>query len=247
VSCRDVSFSYGAREALDRVSFNIGLGVTGLLGPNGAGKSTLLNILATVNRPRSGEVVLNGRDPGVGGRRELDRIRASIGYLPQRFSLMMGATCLRNVAYAAWCNGVAPGGVEAAARDALALVDLAGQAGERAGRLSGGQRQRLGLACVIAHRPAVLLLDEPTVGLDPAQRVGVRRHLRRVAEDCCVLLSTHIVEDLVQMASNTVVLASGRVVFEGPVAELARLGSQGASESLSPVEGGYLALLEEGA
>jgi ABC-2 type transport system ATP-binding protein len=177
----------------------------------------------------------------------LEDARSRIGYLPQRFSLMMGASCLRNAAYAAWCNGVAARAAEDAALEALSMVDLDEKANDKAGRLSGGQRQRLGLACAIAHRPPVLLLDEPTVGLDPAQRIEVRRQLHAVAQTTCVLLSTHIVEDLAQMASRVLVLSGGRIAFHDTVEALASLAGEASSSQprfSSPVEAGYLSLLE---
>jgi ABC-2 type transport system ATP-binding protein len=243
LACQGVFYQFGPRTVLTDITFDLGVGVTGLLGPNGAGKSTLLDVLATVRRPRLGRTMVNGANPFEVGARGLDLARSQIGYLPQRFSLMMGATCQRNVAYAAWCNGVTARDAATAAMDSLSMVDLAAQAREPAAHLSGGQRQRLGLACAIAHRPAVLLLDEPTVGLDPAQRIELRRHLRRVAETSCVLLSTHIVDDLAQMASSVLVLSEGRIVFQGPVGALSRLAGDVRESLSSPLEAGYLSLL----
>ena len=128
--------------------------------------------------------------------------------------------------------------------DALKVVNLEGKANDRVKSLSGGQKQRLGIACAIAHRPSVLILDEPTVGLDPAQRVEMRNYLRRLGQSTCILVSTHIVDDLMQMAERTAVLHHGRVLFDGEIDALAELGDVTPNTAhQSPVEAGYLALL----
>lgn len=145
--------------------------------------------------------------------------------------------------YAAWAQGVAPSQCESAARHALATVDLTDQLDRRAGALSGGQQQRLGIACAIAHSPSLLLLDEPTAGLDPAQRVQIRSHLASFARSATVIVSTHIVEDLALMASNVVVMEAGEVRFTGTVDDLATAGRRDPIEGLSDVEAGYIGLL----
>ncbi|MDR1825853.1 MAG: ATP-binding cassette domain-containing protein [Bifidobacteriaceae bacterium] len=241
VECRDVSFAYGRTEVLQGINLTAGGGITGLLGPNGAGKSTLLEILATVKAPKTGTVQVAGVEASGGS--NIKAIRRRLGYLPQRFDLMMWSSCRRNVAYAAWCNGVDPDQADDAALAALAAVDLADRRDVRAGALSGGQRQRLGIACAIAHRPAVLLLDEPTVGLDPGQRLEIRDQLRQYAADACVLVSTHIVEDLAVVASSVVVINHGELSYQGTVEGLAADQSEVDSRFQSPLEAGYLAHL----
>lgn len=241
VSCRDVTFRYGKRTVLHGVSVDLAPGVTGLLGPNGAGKSTLLNILATIRRADSGDVMVAGHD--LSCRKARLDARRSIGYLPQRFDLMLAATAQRNVEYSAWASGIPSGSCAKAAAQALDLVGLSSRAAERAGRLSGGQRQRLGIACAIAHEPEVLLLDEATVGIDPVERVKVRRHLQYIAETTAIVVSTHIVEDLLLTASRVLVLSDGRVKFEGDVAGLQELGQGFHEEGVSSLEGGYMALV----
>lgn len=242
VDCRDVTFSYGRREVLHGVSLALTAGVTGLLGPNGAGKSTFLSILATVRAPSGGTVVVDGQN--LTSREGRMAARRVIGYLPQRFDLMLGSSLRRNAAYAAWTQGVPAERCDEAALESLDLVGLASQADDRAGRLSGGQRQRLGIACAVVHRPEVLLLDEPTVGIDPIQRIEIRRYLRQIARTTAVVVSTHIVEDVAQTASRVLVIDGGRLWFDGSVAELETRGASDGKESASALELGYTATIE---
>jgi len=237
LECRDVSFAYGSRLVLDGFSFQAGRGIIGLLGPNGAGKSTLLNVLATVRRPRSGTVLYDGV---ASERAQLNRVRRRLGFLPQRFDLMSGSTCQANVAYAAWCHGVDAARCDRAAADALAMVNLSARADARVGTLSGGQRQRVGVACAIAHSPDIVLLDEPTVGLDPAQRIDLRNHLSAIAETACVVVSTHLVEDLVAMTADVIVINRGRKVFQGGLGEMVPAR---AVLDTAAVEAAYLSLV----
>ncbi len=210
---RDVSHAFGGTAALVDVNLSLSSGVIGLLGPNGAGKSTLMNIASTALPPQQGEVSIAGHNVEDSAGRE--RARRLLGYLPQRFSVMNWASLRRNVTYAAWAQGIAPAECEARAEAALAVVGLDALADRRARTLSGGQRQRLGIACAIAHEPQVLLLDEPTVGLDPVQRCEIRDHLQLIGSGRTVLISTHIVEDLDRIADRILVLNHGRVIFDG--------------------------------
>ncbi|OFE17760.1 hypothetical protein BA895_14290 [Humibacillus sp. DSM 29435] len=237
----------GTRRALDDVSFAVDGGVVGILGPNGAGKTTLLSVLATALRVPAGQAWVGGHDVGTpSGRRAA---RGLIGWLPQRFDLAGGMSVQDTVAYAAWSNGADPAQSFVLAQDALALVDLSDRARERVRRLSGGQRQRLGLAAAVAHRPPVLLLDEPSVGLDPQQRLRFRASIRAAASDRIVLLSSHLLEDVAQVCDRVAVMDRGRVLFLGSTAELAALGQSsdggaGSTEATTPLEAGYLHALE---
>ncbi|MDR2564741.1 MAG: ATP-binding cassette domain-containing protein [Bifidobacteriaceae bacterium] len=235
-----VSFAYGKRKVFSDLSLRLSGGVTGLLGPNGAGKTTLLNLLATVQKPAAGQIVVAGHDTATA--EGLKAARKALGFLPQRFEVMGMSSAADNVAYAAWAHGVPESGCAAAAADALAVVGLADRAKDRARALSGGMRQRLGIACAIAHRPAVLLLDEPTVGLDPDQRVATRRYLESVARTAPVLMSTHMVDDLAMIASNVAVLAGGRIRFSGTLDEfevVGRSSERAAGRFASPLEVSY--------
>lgn len=236
VECRDVSFRYRRREALSGVSLGLDVGVTGLLGPNGAGKTTLLSLLAAIRRPTSGDILMNGVSVRA---TDASRNRHSIGYLPQRFDLMRWATVHRNVSYAAWAQGVDRSNCDEAARSALDLVDLGDLAGRRVATLSGGQRQRVGIACAVAHEPQLVLLDEPTAGLDPSQRVQIRSHLAEIAASATVVVSTHIVQDLAHIASQVVVLSDGHVAFSGNITQLQHVGIDTPRAGMSDLESGY--------
>ena len=180
VSVRGVTHRYGRRVALADATLDLPVGVTGLLGPNGAGKSTLMKLLATAMPLQTGSVAV-GDVPLV--RDNLTAVRRQLGYLPQRFEVMGWSTVRRNVEYAAWAHGLPSREAGERADRALALLGLSDRAGSRARALSGGMRQRLGLACALVHEPRVLVLDEPTVGLDPAQRRGLRDDLRALGAD----------------------------------------------------------------
>ncbi len=230
-----IRFAYGRKTVLRELEWVIRPGVTGLLGENGAGKTTLLSVLVGLLRPKSGTVTLT------------DGARPRFGFVPQRFSLpgeMRAADC---VMYTAWINGVARADCAAAANRALAQVNLTDKAKSRVRSLSGGQRQRLGLAAGLAHEPDVLVLDEPTVGLDPAQRVRVREVIAEIGTARTVLLSTHVLEDVRFLCERVGVLAGGRIAFDGTVAEVeSRIAGDGSAPSRleSVLERGYRTLMD---
>ena len=239
VELQGVSHRYGRRSALTAVSLQLHSGVVGLLGPNGAGKSTLMKVLSTVLVPQTGSVTFDGLDIT----REPDQARALLGYLPQRFDVMGFSTVRHNVEYAAWAHGLDRSEAHDAANDILERVDLAGRARSLARSLSGGMRQRLGIACAMVHRPAVLLLDEPTVGLDPQQRFELRTMIAELGRDSIILISTHLVEDLTRSASQVVVMHAGRITYDGTIAGLEQLGSDPDAAYASSLEAGYHAVL----
>ncbi len=237
---------YGRVLALDDVTFDlpVGAGIVGLLGPNGAGKSTLLAHLATLTQVQEGTLEVLGHD--VRRRPERDRARRHLGYLPQRFRLVPSMRVIDIVSYAAWMNGVESRRCRRQADEALEFVGLSDKAQLRVRTLSGGQRQRVGIACAIAHQPRLLLLDEATVGIDPVARVQLRRYLRDIAHDRVVLLSTHLVEDVVQVCDRIIVMNQGRTVYDGPTAALAENASDNLSPLASPLESAYERLLTPG-
>lgn len=213
--------AYGRQRALDGLDLAAGTGVTGLLGPNGAGKTTLLRILATVLAPDEGTLEVLGRDPfAAEGRRW---IRRRLGYLPQEAGFHRGFTTFEAVDYIA----VLKEHTETQARHeevrrVLGLVGLGEVAGKKVRALSGGMRQRLGLAQALLGRPELLVLDEPTVGLDPEQRMRFRDLVSEAGHGRTVVLSTHQTEDVAAVCSAVVVVNRGRVLFTGGVDELAR-------------------------
>ena len=203
-------------EALRAVSFCVERGLYGLLGPNGAGKTTLMRILAGVLEPTSGRLALDGED--VTGHPE--RVWPRLGYLPQYvgfYPYLSGRAMLHHLLQ---LKGVtAPGGLRAACDALLERVNLADAAGRKVSTYSGGMRQRLGIAQAIAGDPRLLIVDEPTAGLDPAERVRFYRLLAGLAEDRVVLLSTHIVEDVAMLCRRFAVLHRGRLLADTTPAE----------------------------
>ena len=222
VQLTGVAKSYGGTPALQDIDLEIGTGVTGLLGPNGAGKTTLLRIIATSIAPDRGKVRLLGHDPHR-GHAELVAARRRLGYLPQELGYPADMSTFGFVEYLAvlkeWNDRRAR---QQEVRRVLGLVDLADLAGKRVSKLSGGQRRRVGLAQALLGDPALLVLDEPTTGLDPAQRATLRRTLSVAARQSSVLLSTHQTEDVAALCERVVVLAAGRIRFDGTVLDLVR-------------------------
>jgi ABC-2 type transport system ATP-binding protein len=207
---------YGSTWALHDASFTLGPGVTGLLGPNGAGKTTLLRILATALPPSTGSLRLLGLDPAVPAQQT--RIRRRLGYLPQELGFPRGFTAFEFVDYIAvlkeWTQPDARHEEVARVLDAVGLID---SAAKRIRALSGGQRRRLGLAQALLGSPQILVLDEPTTGLDPEQRATLRAVLAEVAREAVVVLSTHQTEDLAALCERVVLLDAGHLNYDGTV------------------------------
>src|SRR5262249_45615790 len=182
----------GRRMAVDGLDLSMDTGVHGLLGPNGAGKTTLMRSIATVLRPAGGTLTLLGQT--VGGRIDLRSLRRQIGYLPQEFGFYRRFTMREFIEYVAWLKEVPAAEIPGAVQRAIDRVGLADRADHRMRTLSGGMVRRAGIAQAIVNDPQILLLDEPTAGLDPDQRLQFRALLRELGTDTCVLVSTHLVE-----------------------------------------------------
>ncbi|MFD9033374.1 ABC transporter ATP-binding protein [Streptomyces sp. NPDC059567] len=231
--------------ALDRLDLTLGPGIHGLLGPNGAGKTSLIRVLATVAAPSGGRVELLGRDAGA--HRERSEIRRRLGYLPQEFGYYPGFTVREFVAYVAWLKEVPADRAPAAVERAVERVGLADRIDARLRTLSGGMVRRAGIAQAIVNEPELLLLDEPTAGLDPEQRVEFRTLLREIGASSTVIVSTHLVEDVAAACSEVTLIESGRVAFRGTTAELTTLGEEsgasGHGETANAIERGYTAAL----
>lgn len=212
---KDLDKYYGKKQALRRVNLTISQGMFGLLGPNGAGKTTLMKILATLLPKTGGKVTICGTD--ISQERE---IRRMVGYLPQDFSMYGNMTVYEAMDYL----GVLSGMKKAERRERIPMllekVNLTENHGTKVKAMSGGMRRRLGIAQAILHNPRVLIVDEPTAGLDPEERVRFRNLLFEIAEERIVILSTHIVGDIEATCENIAVLNQGELLFQGTVTDL---------------------------
>ena len=232
--------SFGKNKAVDGVSMELGPGVFGVLGPNGAGKTSLLRILATALPPSSGEIRLLDRDPRrPAARRE---IRRRLGYLPQNLGYYPSFTVVEFIEYFALLKEMPSSAVTKAVAVAVERVDLGPKAKAKLRTLSGGMLRRVGIAQAIVNDPELLLLDEPTAGLDPEQRVQFRALLRSLGATATVIVSTHLVEDVGAACSEVALMSGGKVVFRGTPDDLTARGA-GHSVGDAPLERGYGAVL----
>lgn len=201
----------GKVKALQRFSLTLGPGILGLLGPNGAGKSTLMQILATITRPTTGRVLWNGRDIA----REPEALRAVLGYLPQEFGVYPNLTALEFLEYIAAVKGIDASCSKRRIDELLELVNLTSSAKRPLGEYSGGMRQRVGIAQALLNDPKLLIVDEPTTGLDPEERVRFHNLLSELSGERIVVLSTHAVSDLESVATEIVLIRHGQLVMHG--------------------------------
>lgn len=239
----DVEFAYGrAKPVLSGFTWTIPAGITVLLGPNGAGKSTCLNLAASVFRPRRGLIT----DGSLTTVRPSDRRqwRRRVGWVPQQIVAIPGMTTREQVAYAAWLKGFSGSDAQVRAVSALKSVGLEDCLEVKANSLSGGQLRRLGIASSLVHDATILLLDEPTAGLDPAERGRFRRLLRHLRGDHDFVISTHQVDDLDELADTVAVLSAGRIIFHDTVASFLSLGQDEAPRGASLAEIAYRRLIE---
>lgn len=206
---------YGKKQALRDVSLTIGQGMFGLLGRNGAGKTTLMKTLATLLPKKDGEITICGIS--VEKRKEIRRI---IGYLPQEFSVYPSMSVSEAMNYLGILSGLNGRERKERTHSLLNRVNLTEHSHKKVKALSGGMKRRLGIAQALLNDPRVLIVDEPTAGLDPEERVRFRNLLSEVAEDRIVLLSTHIVGDIEATCENVAILDRGRVIYNGAVEEL---------------------------
>jgi len=214
-----VSKQYAGKVwGLRDLRLELGPGVLGLLGPNGAGKSTLMRILATVTRPSEGRVLWNDGDIV----RSPDPLRAVLGYLPQDFGVYAHLTALEFLEYLAAAKGLDSATARRRIDELLAVVNLGDARDRQLGGFSGGMKQRVGIAQALLNDPQLLIVDEPTAGLDPEERVRFRNLLSELSGERIVILSTHIVSDVEAVATDIAVLGSGRLLVHAAPEELLR-------------------------
>lgn len=218
IKIRDVSMTYpNGKLALKNLNLSLkSPSLIGLLGPNGAGKSTLMKLLVASLMPTEGSILVDGR-PLAKTEKEL---KARLGYLPQDFGLFDELTVIQFLDYMAALKGLRDS--KDAVRKAIWEVNLEEKAKAKIRTLSGGQRQRVGIAQALLGKPSFLIFDEPTVGLDPEERIHFRNLFSRTAQDRLVLLSTHIIEDIQSVCDQIVVINHGNILFAGTPGQLIR-------------------------
>ncbi|MEM7332274.1 MAG: ABC transporter ATP-binding protein [Chloroflexota bacterium] len=214
----NISKRYGRNKwGLRNFSLTLRPGIIGLLGPNGAGKSTLMNILATLLKPTEGQVLWNGKPIKF----QPNRIRSVVGYLPQDFGVYPQLTAIEFLRYMAAIKGVRPNMARRRIDELVSLLNLAQVAHRPLSGYSGGMRQRVGIAQALLNDPKLLIVDEPTVGLDPGERVRFRNLIADLAGDRIILLSTHIVSDVEAIATQIALINGGQLLgFDSPEAIL---------------------------
>lgn len=207
IQVENIIKKYGEQEALKSISFSMKKGeIVGLLGPNGAGKSTLMKILTTYIAPTSGKALVNGYDID----NKTLKVRQSIGYLPEHNPLYLDMYVREYLLYNASIYKVDKNKIEGL----IAQTGLSSHANKKIGELSKGYRQRVGLASALLHDPEVLILDEPTTGLDPNQLIEIRELIKEVGKEKTVLLSTHIMQEVEAMCDRVIILHKGTIVLD---------------------------------
>ena len=215
--------------AVDRVSLRLHSGVFGLLGANGAGKTTLMRMLCGILQPTSGTITFDGMDVREEG------YRAILGYLPQDFGYYPEFTAMDFLIYMAALKGLPKPSAKRRANELLELVGLQDMSRKKIKTFSGGMKQRLGIAQALLNNPKLLILDEPTAGLDPKERVRFRNLIQQLGKDSIVLLSTHIVSDIEHIADEVLMMKDGTLIYNGTW-----------DEQMGDLERFYLAQFEEG-
>lgn len=204
-----LSKQYKNKIAVDRVSFSLTEGITGLLGANGAGKTTLMRMMTGILAPTSGEITADGIAV------QTEEYRSLLGYLPQDFGYYPEFTAKEFVRYIAALKGIDKNTAKRKTDELLELVGLSDVANKKIKTFSGGMKQRVGIAQAIVNDPKILILDEPTAGLDPKERVRFRNLIAEIGKNTIVLFSTHIVSDIDSIASNLLMMRDGQIIYEG--------------------------------
>lgn len=214
----DITKYYGRLCALSHFSADLTEGVYGLLGPNGSGKTTLIHILTGIMKPTRGNILLDGTDV----RQITGRYLQKLGFLPQYITFYKNFRCDEFLEYMCALKGIPKNQVKARISEALEYVNLSDIGRTKIGALSGGMRHRLGIAQAILNDPEILVLDEPTAGLDPAERIRFRNLISKLSKDRLVLLATHIVSDVEYIAKEVIILKKGLLVSQGTPETLCR-------------------------
>ena len=232
---RSLSKNYGKVQALKNVSFKIGTGVYGLLGPNGAGKSTMIRIITGSMRASSGEVLYNGSRI----RENEKAYKKILGYVPQRQGMYDSFTAARFLEYMAVLKELKRKKIPEEVERVLKIVGLQEDALRRLGGFSGGMKQRVGIAQALLGDPRIIILDEPTAGLDPKERIKIRNFISRIGENRTILLATHVVSDVESIAREILLLGDGVLKEKGTPRELCAMLDGSVFECILPGQEGF--------
>jgi ABC-2 type transport system ATP-binding protein len=217
VEVKNLTKIFGAQHAVDDISFSVGQGqILGFLGPNGAGKSTTMKIATCYLPPTSGTVLVNGHDVV----QDPMAVRRSVGYLPEHNPLYLDMYVHEYLEFVASVYGLGGRRTRERVQEMVELCGLTLEQGKKIGALSKGYRQRVGLAQALVHDPEVLILDEPTTGLDPNQIVEIRALIKRIGQDKTVIFSTHIMQEVTAICDRVVIINRGKLVADSDVASL---------------------------
>jgi len=215
IEVKNISKYYGKQKALDRVSFSINSGeIVGFLGPNGAGKSTMMKIITTYLAPDEGEVIVNGFNTKIA---EI-AVKKSVGYLPEHNPLYEDMYILEYLAFLAGIHKVSKNKI----LEVVELVGLTPEKHKKIKQLSKGYKQRIGLAGALLHNPDVLILDEPTTGLDPNQLIDIRNLIKEIGKTKTVLFSTHIMQEVEAVCDRVIIINKGKLVVDSEILELTK-------------------------
>jgi ABC-2 type transport system ATP-binding protein len=218
ITVENLNKSYQSNKAVDGISFTVKQGeILGFLGPNGAGKSTTLNMLATVLSPDSGKVTILGHDL----RKDVKQIKKSIGIVPQDLAIYEEISAAKNVRFFAGLYGIHGKQLESQVKTALELVGLYDKRNEKPKTFSGGMKRRLNIACGVAHHPQLIIMDEPTVGIDPQSRNHILESIKILKENgATIIYSTHYMEEVETIADRVIILNDGKMIASGTQEEL---------------------------
>lgn len=208
---------YQNKIAVDRINLKLNCGIYGLLGENGAGKTTFIRMLCGILKPTNGAVTFDGMDVSS------EEYRAILGYLPQEFGYYPDFTGMDFLLYMSSLKGLTKTTAKRKAIKLFELVNLSDCAKKKIKTYSGGMKQRLGIAQALLNDPKVIILDEPTAGLDPKERVRFRNLIKELGKDSIILLSTHIVSDIENIADDVIMMKDGQIIFEGATSDISDL------------------------
>ncbi|MGO0984902.1 ABC transporter ATP-binding protein [Clostridioides difficile] len=213
---KGISKIYGKKIVNDKITITLENGVYGLLGPNGAGKSTLMKQITTLIKPESGQILYNGNDIF----KMDDDYRNILGYLPQEFGVYKNFTAKQFLQYIGALKGLKGRALNSRIDELLELVGLYDVRNKAIGKFSGGMKRRVGIAQVLLNNPKIIVLDEPTAGLDPQERARFRNLIAKISRDKIIILSTHIISDIESVAKETIMIKNGKLLMKGTHKEI---------------------------